>query len=236
MVAMMKSIGFKLIFILALLVVGISILHQTKIYTHLNKEIKYQATEEYKDIKPNLEVQMIYNKLKASAGTSADDINFKVNTRPVLNAYMDSNDNLVLFIGTLNFTLRDNKDPDTLAAVIGHEIGHKALGHTAVMSNCGATNLATRNCEREADRFSVFLLYNSGMDCMGASRFFQDMIQAYGIIVDPDSSHPSNLERMQATAKQCQVLKSTGVLIPVEYEKDPGPKGILDPVRSIPVY
>lgn len=200
-----KTIGFKLLLIVALFTVIVNIAHAEE--------------DTYKNVKPPLDAQEIFDNLQFAAGGASQHIKFSVNTNPILNAYMDSNNNLVVFLGALNFSLRDRNDKDMLAGIIGHEIGHKMLGHVGLFSNCNKDPAHSRDCEREADKYGIELMWRAGYDCDGDARFYSEVIKTWGgDDSGPYSSHPSDKERLNWSTRACKALKTTGQGIPVDYE------------------
>ena len=62
---------------------------------------------------------------------------------------------------------------DLLAAALAHELAHNLLGHRARLAREGRTWGRIKTTEREADRLSVWLLFNAGYDPHAAVRFFE---------------------------------------------------------------
>jgi predicted Zn-dependent protease len=206
----LKLIGFRLLLIAAMFSVIVNIAYAAEA----------EEEQEYKFLKPPKEAQEVFDRIQKISGGSSGQINFRVHTAPIVNAYMDQDNNLVIFLGTLNFMIRDRDDKNMLANLIGHEVGHKMWGHVAPASICFSSAVNSRDCEREADQYGIWAAHRAGYDCSSASKFYKDMIETFGEsrYTDPESSHPSNYERMEWTKKACEVLKETGKLIPVNYE------------------
>jgi predicted Zn-dependent protease len=206
---MIKRVLFSLLLVIALFSVIVNIAHGEEL----------QDDHKYEFLKPPQDVQQIFDTLRAASGGAAHDIDFYVHTAPFLNAYMDSTNKLVVYVGLLNFTIRDRANIDMLAAVIGHEIGHKLWGHVSATSLCFSSPENSRDCEREADQYAVWILHTAGFDCAGDADFYRAIIDTWGDSPKTyNSTHPSDRERMLWSERACKTLKETGRLIPVEYE------------------
>lgn len=73
-------------------------------------------------------------------------------------------------------------DPEMVAAIVAHELAHVVLGHRHLK------RMPVKTQEVEADRLSVWLLFNAGYDPQAAVRFQQSWGKAHdkGLLSAPD--------------------------------------------------
>lgn len=208
MIYKLKLIGFRLLLIAALFSVMIN--------------IAYGAEEDdgvkYKILKAPPDVQMIFDKL-LSVSRVPGEVTLYVSTSPVVNAYTTPSAEVVVFQGTLNMVMRDNNSADQLAAIMAHEISHYAFKHVGIKGlYCQSSKAANRNCEREADSEGIKLMSDAGFNCEGAAGFWRDSLSRWGDSYTPNSSHPSDTERLANAKRSCSVYVKTGLLPLVNYE------------------
>lgn len=214
-----SSIAFKLLFVVTLFSLIVNIAHG-----HTNeKDNNTENQQEEPLMKAPKDIQAMFEKLVKVAGPKANTINLWVDKTAVLNAYMDSGNNLVLFTGLLNFSIRDRNDYDMLAGVMAHEIGHNIYNHAKIPFLCSINNAASRNCERAADWYGIQLMHNAGYDCEGDARFYSALIKTFGGATG-EGTHPSDAERMNFSKKACSQLKKDGTMPPLYQEKVIKPK------------
>lgn len=208
--------GFRLLLIAAMFSVMVNIAYAGD---ETQDDPAVQKVDQPVFMQADKDTQLIFDGLQFAAGSAANKIKLLINTNTVLNAYMDGYARLVIYTGTLNFTIRDRNDRDMLAGIIGHEIGHWVLGHLDWHSKCQiGTNMDNRNCEREADFYGLKLMTDAGYDCHHMSKFFKDIISTWGNAQIEDSSHPSDLERSIYIEKNCKLYQQTGQVGPIPYE------------------
>lgn len=216
MIEKIKLIGFKLLLVAALFSITVNIAYAED---NTKDDPPVEKVQVPVTLHAPQDIQDIFTMLQFTAGKSANKIQLWLYTSNVVNAHMDDSANLVIYAGILNFIMRDRNDKDMLAGIMAHEIGHWTLGHVRDSSTCFDTALNTRNCEREADIYSVKLMTDAGYDCHHASKFFTDIIKTWGSInLKNESTHPSDRERETYIEKACTIYKETGISMDVPYE------------------
>jgi predicted Zn-dependent protease len=98
-----------------------------------------------------------------------------------------------------------SRNDDELALVIAHEMAHNFLGHheqldqedisTGLFSGFGANGRKLRDMEREADRYSIFLVARARYDFHIASTFWRRLAKSSGIGSIWTTSHPNARNR-----------------------------------------
>jgi predicted Zn-dependent protease len=211
-----KSIFFKLLLIVCLFSVFVNIVHAHDLdQTQSNKE-----DDKIKLIAAPQDIQQIFTTLQFMAGSKASSVKLWAAETNVLNAYMDSDGNLVLFRGLLNFAIRDRNNYEMVAGVIGHELGHHMLGHVSWFSTCNLSAAHSRDCEREADAYGIKLMWDAGYGCEGDADFYKELMKQWptDMYASQESGHPGNLERYLWSTKACNALKSGQPMPAVNYE------------------
>ena len=222
----LKLAGFRLLLTATMFCVMVNI-----VYAH--PENRLTDVDEGKNVQAPPEVQEMFDRLVDAAPYSAKALSLYVNTTPILNAYANGAAQVVIYTGELNFALRDNNDPEQLVSVIAHEISHWTRLHVTLRSlSCNSSLEASRNCEREADYYGVYLMFKAGYDCDGARRAWHAYNNRFGA-GSGQGSHPGSYERELQTTKVCNYLKTTGTMPPdLYYEKEPAPQQPTEPLKQ----
>ncbi|WP_066647117.1 MULTISPECIES: hypothetical protein [Sphingomonas] len=102
----------------------------------------------------------------------------------------------------------DRFDDASLAVIVAHELSHVILRHRArleaagvhygAFSELGKSGRLHRQAESEADRLSVYLLYNAGYDPAGAGRFWRGPGKAIDGGIFRNRAYPARRERAAA--------------------------------------
>lgn len=136
-----------------------------------------------------------------------------------------SDDRIVQVEGKLVTWVRGD---DELALVIAHEMAHVFLGHhqrlkregisTGLFGGFGANGRKLRDMEREADRFSIFMVARANYDYRIAGAFWRRLAKASGLGAIWATSHPNARNRgrnADAAAAEVNARRREGLaLIP----------------------
>ncbi|MGE0501642.1 MAG: M48 family metallopeptidase [Rhizobiaceae bacterium] len=166
----------------------------------------------------------------ASSGQSAYTLNFRKGEAIGANAFALPDGTIVLTDELVELA----QDDEMVLGVLAHEIGHvdhdhslrqlyRAAGVTALImlvagdigagtedilvQGAGLLTLShTRTAEREADRFSVELMYEAGRDPAAIARFFELLRDRFGDTSENDflSTHPATPERIEDTKRYAE--------------------------------
>ena len=109
---------------------------------------------------------------------------------------------------------------DELAGLLGHELAHNILGHTArldalhvqrgVLSVFGRNARLIRQTEREADRLGIYLLARAGYRAREAVGFWAHARDATGGFIG-DPTHPSWPERLGLVTAEAEQIDAARV-------------------------
>jgi Zn-dependent protease with chaperone function len=105
---------------------------------------------------------------------------------------------------------KEDREPDVVAAVLAHELGHIYLRHLPPRFRRGASSAAreaTRGQERAADLFGARLACQAGFDPRGAVHLLQTLSGLDREGAGAEDDHPSYQERIQylkQEARQCR--------------------------------
>ena len=109
---------------------------------------------------------------------------------------------------------------DELAGLLGHELAHNVLGHTArldalhvqrgMLSILGRNARLIRQTEREADRLGVYLLARAGYRPRAAVGFWVHARDATGGLIG-DPTHPSWPERLALVTAEADQIEAARV-------------------------
>lgn len=144
------------------------------------------------------------------------EVKFSVVESETINAYADTNNNIVIYIGLLNLLEKDEE----LAGIMSHEIGHIMKSHCykqtffqlalsliiskitnqyaaagAEIASGFASNKVSREHEYDADYTSADLLHKAGYNSLGLISALNKISDKY---IDVLSDHPSGDKRLMA--------------------------------------
>lgn len=120
---------------------------------------------------------------------------------------------VLLYAGMLRFS----DDDDELATVIAHELAHNILRHRARLNaadiqrglaqNFGRNARLTRLTEIEADRLSVWLMADAGIDPAAAARFWTNFGKRHGGGIFAAPTHPRWKERVKLVTAEAETMR-----------------------------
>ncbi|MBQ6516026.1 M48 family metallopeptidase [bacterium] len=144
------------------------------------------------------------------------EVTFNVVESETINAYADTNNNIVIYTGLLNLLEKDEE----LAGIMSHEIGHIMKSHCykqtffklalsiiiskitnqyaavgAEVASGFASNKVSREHEYDADYTSADLLHKAGYNTLGLISALNKISDKY---IDVLSDHPSGDKRLMA--------------------------------------
>ena len=141
---------------------------------------------------------------------------FQVVPSTRLNAYADGR-----YVQLTSAIAAFAADDDELAALIAHELAHNILRHRVRLNEAGIDRgllqqfgrnaRLTRETEREADRFSVYLLARAGFDSRAAIRFWARRAPPGALLFA--GTHPRRRDRIaavEAEAAEVERLRRAG--------------------------
>ncbi|RJY08430.1 M48 family metallopeptidase [Aurantiacibacter aquimixticola] len=97
-----------------------------------------------------------------------------------------------------------------LAAVFAHELAHSILDHRRRKAELGETTTAARAAEVEADRLSVHLLANAGLDPMAAAQFWRSgASEPFASGLPFRSDHPRRERRAEIIEREIAIYLPT---------------------------
>lgn len=104
--------------------------------------------------------------------------------------------------------------PDELAAILGHELAHNALGHRK------ASPRIQRVQELQADRLMPYLMARAGFDPQAAVTLWQRLKRKRLGGLFPSATHPGWTERIRAVSVECAKIEEMrvrgGAILPPE--------------------
>jgi predicted Zn-dependent protease len=92
--------------------------------------------------------------------------------------------------------MRDARSDDEIAAVVGHELGHKVLGHTG----------STPDAEADADYFGLYLCARSGYDPGAGAEYWRRRPRTAPWSLLEGGTHPSAPKRVLAAQRAIQEI------------------------------
>jgi len=187
--------------------------------------------EEITDGEAPAVLDTIKARLCSAAGMEADSVKLHLVRDSDVNAFALPGDHLVVFTGLVNFS----KNPEEVAGVLGHELGHLKLDHLEkkLVKEVGLTMLFTlaggegggevlkeivktisstafdRDYESEADAFAVKTMADAGADPEQLGNFMFRVAQDQNL---PEelvflSTHPDSKKRSAEIIKRARKVK-----------------------------
>ncbi len=166
---------------------------------------------------------VITKRLTDSIGLTDYEYHIKVIDSPVINAFTLPGGNIFIYSGLIKFS----ENPEEVAAVLAHEIGHaeerhvvqklvKELGITVLFSAIGgnqgmvlkeigrtaASTVFDREQEKDADNYAFKLLDKSGINPKALATFFRRLnseVSEYNENMEILMTHPNNNSRIKAS-------------------------------------
>jgi beta-barrel assembly-enhancing protease len=167
-------------------------------------------------------MHVISKRLTNAIGPTDYEYKIKVIDNPQINAFTLPGGNIFVFSGLINFS----EDPEEVAAVLAHEIGHaekrhvvkklvKELGVTILFSvltggdavvlkeitRTAASTVFDRGQEKEADDYSFALMERAELNPKALATFFRrvnDEFGGYNEHMEILMTHPNNNSRIKA--------------------------------------
>jgi len=109
------------------------------------------------------------------------------------NAYASREESRVVVFSEL---IREVKNDDELAAVIGHELGHIVLGH----------DKSAPNAEADADYFGLYLAARAGYDPKAGAEIWRQLSRTRPWALQETDSHPSGPQRVLAAERAVEEI------------------------------
>lgn len=204
--------------------VGISVAQEEKLGNVFTESI-LGVWDEVESPEIDSVVDVIAGRLLAQLDSSRYRYTFRVLNADEINAFTIFGGNIFIFSGLITFV----DSPETLAAVLAHEIGHAERRHVvnrmakqlgisflftvlsggngsiagAVVQQAAST-VFDRKQEYEADRFAMDLLVKAGIDPRHIGRFFEKLVEEKKVM-DKNltfiSTHPHPESRIEEANK-----------------------------------
>jgi len=111
------------------------------------------------------------------------------------NAFADRGEGRVVVFSEL---IREVKNDDELAAVVGHELGHVVLGH----------DKSAPNAEADADYFGLYLAARAGYDPQAGAEIWRRFSRTKPWDLVESETHPSAPQRAFAAARAIEEIKA----------------------------
>jgi Zn-dependent protease with chaperone function len=139
------------------------------------------------------QIAEIYRDVVKVSGEAGRAPPLEIVENPNINAYA-SDVGIVIFTGLI-----DISDANTVALILGHELGHYLLGHTSDKIPHEISDI--RRMELQADKYGAFLALRAGYDICDGRKMFLKFNELYGD--DMAMDHPSNAFRYDQLNINC---------------------------------
>ncbi len=190
-----KSIGFKVLFTIALFILIVPFVVKAAPINEPNDNL-------YHLVKTRTDFQRDVNVLLRESGLHVKIMEMRVRGLEAITFHKSL---VGISQGLIELSMSIRGDTKLALAAVAHELGHVSSGNVVE-----GEGVSSRNQERAADYYGQKLLYNSGMGCELSIQLSQELFEA-GIGMRPDV-HPSTHERIQSAKKNCDSLNKTGRL------------------------
>jgi Zn-dependent protease with chaperone function len=190
-----KSIGFKLLFIVAIFSVFASFrVHAAK--------INEPDDNLYHLVKIRTELQGPVNELLSTSKLYVKVTEMRVRA---LEAITFSKSLVGVSQGVIELSLNVRGDVGLAVAAVAHELGHAKSGQVVQ-----GEGVKSRNQERAADYYGAKLLHDSRQGCDLQVQLYQELYEAN--IGLRSGVHPATQERIKSAKRNCDSLQRTGKL------------------------
>ena len=135
----------------------------------------------------------IYRDVVKASGEVGRAPTLEIVDSPTINAYA-SDAGIVIFTG-----LTDISNANSIALILGHELGHYLLGHTSENISHGPDDV--QRMELQADKYGAFLAIKAGYDVCDGRVMFKNLTKMFGD--DMTMDHPSNAFRYDQLNVSC---------------------------------